>query len=298
MTAKLDDFIKDPLVLEELIHPRTKLIMVLGGSDSGKTTLIECLADFLSRQGALGVIDLDMGQSHIGPPTTIAWGKIEERFRGWSRVVENDFYFTGTTTPFGSLLPSVVGAALITDSARASCRKVVADTTGLIAEPAGRILKHYKIDLLSPDVLISLERSCELEHILGPFRTIKRPKIFRLTVPERVKAKTVVNRGRYRFEKMKSYLAGSRLVEVQADKTGVRLTWGPSPRSLAGLKNRVVSFRDERNRDVALGIIERTRLKEKALLIRTPMSAGTRFSTIVVGRAVLDTANSLLINKR
>ena len=97
---------------------------------------------------------------------------------------------------------------------------------------------------------------------------------------------------------MKAYLSGSRLVGVQTDKVGIVLTWEPSRFSLAGLKNRVVSFRDERNRDIALGSIEKTKSKEKELLIRTPLDAGACFSTIVIGRAVLDMTNSRLINKR
>lgn len=298
MTPELEDIIRDPLTIEELRRPRNKLIMVVGGSDTGKTTLVECVANLLSKHSPLGIVDLDMGQSHIGPPATVAWGKVEGGFPGWSKIGMEDFYFTGTTTPFGSLLPTVSGAALVTDRALSLCRKVVVDTSGLIAGPVGRILKQYKIDLLRPDLVLALERAGELGHILDAFRSHTRPKILRLPVPDTVRTKTVPKRSLYRFEKIRKYFSRSRMIEVSLDNLGVRFTSEPSRFSLAGLKNRVVSFRDEKNRDLALGIVERIMSAEHRLLIRTPLSADARFSSIVIGKAVIDTANSLLADKR
>src|SRR5512143_4154216 len=121
----IEDFIEDSSVIEVLSDVRNRLIMVIGGSDTGKTTLIEFLADFLSAKTKVGIVDLDMGQSHIGPPTTIAWGRVSGRFRDWKDIPVEDFYFTGTVTPFGSLVPSVAGAKLITDRALSSVRKVI-----------------------------------------------------------------------------------------------------------------------------------------------------------------------------
>ncbi len=297
MTPRLEDFIRDPSIIEELTRPRNKLIMVVGGSDTGKTTFVECAADFLSRHAPLGIVDLDMGQSHIGPPTTVAWGKIREGFWEWSRIATEDFYFTGTTTPFGSLLPTVVGAALVTDRALSCCEKVLVDTTGLIAGPAGRILKQSKVDILRPDVVLALERSSELGHILDAFRFHTHPRVFRLRVPDAVKSKAAPGRNLYRFAKMKGYLSGSHLLEVSLDAVGVRPIRELSRLSLANLKNRVISFRDERNRDIALGVIEKIRSGENGLLIRTPLSAGTRFSTIVIGKARFDRERAVLTDR-
>ncbi|MCL4474623.1 MAG: hypothetical protein M1508_00145 [Nitrospirae bacterium] len=297
MTAALEDFIREADTMKELVSPRNRLVMAVGSSDSGKTTLVECLVDFFSGHAETGVVDLDMGQSHIGPPTTIAWGRIKERFDGWDRVKMEDYYFTGTTTPVDSLLPTVVGARLMTDNALTSCRKVVVDTTGLISEPAGRVLKQLKIDLLCPDIILALERSHELAHILDAFRFQKRPKIFRLPVPEEVKTKTAARRGQYRFEKMKKYFAHSHTLEMSIRDTGIRFTREPLHFSHSALKSRIVSFRDEKNIDIGLGFIEEIEPKDKMLLIRTPMS-NVKFASLVIGRAEMDMANSLLVDKR
>jgi polynucleotide 5'-kinase involved in rRNA processing len=157
------------------------------------------------------------------------------------------------------------------------------------------------MDLLRPDMVLALERSGELSHILDAFRFHRRPKISRLAVPDTVKTKAVSRRSLYRFEKIKRYFSHTRTVEVSVDDVGVRSTREPRRQppgfSLQGLKNRVVSFRDEQNRDVALGIVEAIRSRENKLLIRTPMGADSRFSTIVIGKARLDREHSLLTDK-
>ncbi len=297
MIAELEDFIRDAGTLKELASPRNRLIMAIGCSDSGKTTLVECVADFCSVHAATGVVDLDMGQSHIGPPTTIAWGRIRGRFDGWEKIAMESYYFAGTTTPVGSLLPALAGAKLMTEKALASCKKVVVDTTGLISGPAGRALKHLKIDLLRPDVILALERSHELAPVLDAFRFQKHPTICRLPAPEAVRTKTATRRGRYRFEQMKKYLIHSRILSVSVRGTGMRFTREVTPFGPAALENRIVSFRDEENNDIGLGLIEKIDLKEEKLLIRTPMSK-TQFASLVIGRAEMDRANSLLVDTR
>lgn len=42
-------------------NPKNRLIMVTGGSDTGKTTLTRCIAHLLAQEGEVGIVDLDMG---------------------------------------------------------------------------------------------------------------------------------------------------------------------------------------------------------------------------------------------
>jgi polynucleotide 5'-hydroxyl-kinase GRC3/NOL9 len=285
MTGKLEDFIKEDKIIEELLAPRNKLIMVLGGADTGKTTVIECIADLIARVTPVGIVDADMGQSHVGLPTTIAWGQIKGGFKDWQSIKTESFYFTGTLSPPGNLLPVMVGAKLITDSAGASCDKVIIDTTGLIAEPAGRVLKQFKIDLLRPDIVIALEYSNELEHILNGFKSQKLPKIYRLTVPVQVKSKSITLRTEFRINKFKSYFSEAQTVEVSFEDAEIRFTRDSVRLNTMELKDRVVSIRDERNWDIALGIIKHISQKERKILIRSPINKDISFATIVIGTA-------------
>lgn len=284
---RLGDFIRDPKMIDELIAPANRMIVVIGGADTGKTTMVEALADFLSRKTVVGLVDLDMGQSHLGPPTTIGWGRAEKGFRGWERIEVEDFYFAGTVTPVGSLLPAVVGAKLITDKALSSCRKVIVDTTGLIAEPAGRVLKQFKIDLLLPNMVLALECSGELGSILETFRFHKQPRIHRLPVPGQAKSKSTPVRSGHRYKKMKAYLKGAEKLEVLLEEIGLRFSGRPLGFS-SSLRNRIVSFRDGYNKDVALGVIEEVKVRLKRLVVRSPLRSDAEYTCIVIGRAELD----------
>lgn len=297
MVIEIKDFIKDELLIKEIIKPENRLIMVIGGTDTGKTTLVECIADFLAREKSVGIVDLDMGQSHIGPPTTITWGRIEGGFKSWSNIIPEEFYFTGTLNPVGSLLPTVVGAKLITEKALISCKKVIVDTTGLISGPAGLILKQFKIDLLSPDIVLALEVSQELQHILVPFTHNKSPKIYRLNVYSNILPKDIITRRQYRFEKIRSYFIDTHIIEVLIPAVNLRFTKDIINLDIMDVKNRIVSFRDDTNKDMALGIIEGINLRDKKFLIRTPLSSGTKFCTIVIGKTEVDLVNSLLRDK-
>ncbi|HXX56484.1 MAG TPA: Clp1/GlmU family protein [Thermodesulfovibrionales bacterium] len=288
MAGTLEDFIRDKAVLRELTESANKIIMILGGSDSGKTTLIEHLAHSLAKDSTVGIVDLDMGQSHIGPPTTVAWGKVRGGFEGWSGVMTEDFYFTGTVTPLGSLLPAVTGAKLMTDKAASSCDKVIIDTTGLIAEPAGRLLKQHKADIICPDIILAVDRSGELDHILDPFLLQRRPRVCRLPVPDFIGAKSPSQRGCYRFEKIAAYFHGADVIEVRTADIPLRMTGGPLRGDITRMRNRIVSFRNEHNRDISLGFIEGIDADRETLQVLTPLKHGTRFTAVIVGKTEID----------
>ena len=298
MTPLPGAFIGNSNALQALTRPENRLIMIVGGSDSGKTTLVESLVDFLSQRVLTGIVDLDMGQSHIGPPTTIAWGKVKGGFPGWERIETEDCYFTGTTTPAGSMLPALAGAGLMTEKALTACKKVIVDTTGLISESAGRVLKQLKIDLLCPDIVLALERSGELAPVLDAFRFQKHPEVHRLPVSEGVKTKTAAERGQYRFDKMKRYLAHSRTLELSLEDVGIRFTREPLHFSIRDMRNRIVSFRDAGNLDIGLGFIEDVVFRDKRLIVRTPVGRDADFTCLLIGKAEIDRENSLLVDRR
>lgn len=276
-------------IIKEVIEPY-KLIMVIGAPDTGKTTLVWNIARFLAQSYSTAIVDLDMGQSHIGPPTTIAWAKMEKEATDWSQLKVRDLYFTGTVSPVRNLLPTIVGAGLITEKALNAVEKVIIDTTGLITEPVGRILKQCKIDLLMPDVVIAIESKSELSHILKPYAFCKKPKIVKLAPSHDVKIKTPTNRIEYRFKKMGEYLKKAITLEIPKDKIEIRFLRNIDPPF--GLLNRVISFRDKFNRDKGLGLIKD--LTKNDLIILTPITDINNLSTIVVGRTIFDTKEKSL----
>lgn len=280
--------------------PENRLILVIGASDTGKTTFIETIAGKFSSRFRLAIVDLDMGQSHIGPPTTIGWARIPVGFKDLSSLKEEEFYFTGTVTPLGSLLPAITGARLMADRAMGASDKVIVDTTGLVSEPAGRVLKHYKIEILRPDLIICLERADELSHIKEPFRLSLRhlhqvPRFYTLKPSSEVRQKSPSERQEYRYRLMETYLEGSEIKELKISDLGFLFTGERINFDNSDLKNRIVSLRDFSNRDMGLGVVELVKPKEGKIYIRAK-ELPQRPVTIVIGKAVMDRKERTLRN--
>ncbi|MFN3480199.1 MAG: Clp1/GlmU family protein [Thermodesulfovibrionales bacterium] len=277
--------------IEKIVDPRKRVIMVIGASDSGKTTLVWSIARSLKERFRTAIVDLDMGQSRIGPPTTIGWAMMAPDIEDWAELNVRDFYFTGTVTPLGNLLPAITGARLMTERALNSAEKVIIDTTGLISEPAGPVLKHHKIDILRPDIILAVELSNELSHILDPLRFNRKPDIVRVPVPPGIRIKTQPRRGEYRFERMINYLKGAEEISLDKDRIGIRYTRTPL-RFKSEFLNRIISLRNRSNQDIAIGVIKG--LTEKDIKVLTPLRDANEVSSLIIGRTVIGIENRTL----
>ena len=158
--------------------------MIIGASDSGKSTVARYLYQELCRHGVrVAYLAADVGQSTLGLPTTLNASLADEPGDGrFPPEGAHASYFVGSTTPRGHMLPSVIGAFRLQQWALAmGANAVVVDTTGLVDKAqGGKALKQWKIELLAPDVVIGLYREQELEPILWPLRRDRRVRCIEL----------------------------------------------------------------------------------------------------------------------
>jgi polynucleotide 5'-kinase involved in rRNA processing len=142
--------------------------MVLGAPDTGKSTLCRYLvfrAYLKGHQAAL--VDLDLGQSHLGPPATLGLGLFPPRRPGDDGLHPEGLYFIGRTSPVGSILEVVVGCRVLVDLALSQgYTRVVVNTSGLVQGPGALRLKRAQAELLHPTLLLALQRDRELELLL------------------------------------------------------------------------------------------------------------------------------------
>jgi polynucleotide 5'-hydroxyl-kinase GRC3/NOL9 len=158
------------MVLEE----RLRTILVIGAADRGKSTFCGYLIRMLVEAGhRVAFVDADIGQKDIGPPAAITMG-YSDGDSTLRAITPAAYYFVGSTSPVGRMLPLVVGTAHLARAADASF--VIVDTTGYI-EGGGRILKGYKIEAVQPDLIVGIERKLELEPILKPYRAFRTVRI-------------------------------------------------------------------------------------------------------------------------
>ena len=135
----------------------------------------------LAQERRIAIVDADVGQSSLGPPTTIGLGVVAAPFQRLQELPPAALYFVGATSPRGHLVPMIVGTKRLVDGAqRLEVGQVIIDTCGFISADGGQALKYYQIDLVDPDVVVCLQRGEECEPLLLAFRHGHRPRILRL----------------------------------------------------------------------------------------------------------------------
>jgi polynucleotide 5'-hydroxyl-kinase GRC3/NOL9 len=262
-------------------------VMVIGRSDTGKTTLARYLFHQLCRHhGKVGFLDCDVGQSTLGLPTTmtLALSAMAEESHFPPRG-EAFSYFVGSTSPRGHMLPTVVGARKLQAKAQEmGAEAIVVDTTGLVDRAAGGgALKHWKIELLQPSALVSLTRGSELEHILWPWRRDRRVRVHELRVSKYVQERNRETRIRYREERFRNYFGKAGALKVPIISTVV---FGIEEMS----RGRVLAFQDEGGFALALGVAQGYERSSQTLAVRTPLTSMEGVSSIRFGTLRLDPA--------
>lgn len=205
-------------VAERIKHD-AKICIVLGKTDSGKSTLCKYLIRTWTFSGIrVGYVDSDLGQSTLGPPTTVGL-KIFN-----SPPDQNDYtnppylHFVGNTAPDGFLLQTLHAVKMMVDKSRQHGSQItLVDTTGFVDGPVARVLKLHKIEMLSPQWVLALQAEDEMEHLLKGYEKMGW-QVVRLGCSKHVVTRSQAERQRYRSQKYKAYFKLAKNVECPVHK--------------------------------------------------------------------------------
>jgi polynucleotide 5'-hydroxyl-kinase GRC3/NOL9 len=208
-------------------HEKPLKLMLVGGVDSGKTTLLTFLVNSLVESGLdVAVVDSDVGQKGILPPATISLAFPSGKVSAVSELEPFAHYFIGTTSPAQYVGEMAVGVKKLADLASGQADIVVVDTTGFVTG-VGIDMKRLKAELLRPDFTIVLERSGEMEslkRILSPYT-----RVLTLSVSDRARPHSPEERRLIRAAKWREYFSGAGTVDVDLKEvvpTGTELFHG------------------------------------------------------------------------
>lgn len=139
-------------------------VFVVGKVDSGKTTFSFYLAKEAIQQGIkVAIVDSDIGQSTIGPPTTIGL-KFFNCFSSLNNLKADFLYFVGDTSPRFRALEVLAGTKKMVDKASERLADLtIIDSCGLFAPPFGLNLKLQKINLIQPSFIIAFAKGEEVK---------------------------------------------------------------------------------------------------------------------------------------
>jgi polynucleotide 5'-hydroxyl-kinase GRC3/NOL9 len=250
--------------------------LVLGASDTGKTSLVTRLAGRLAARGSrVAVVDADLGQSEIGPPTTIGLGRVDGPLARLSAARVEALYFVGATSAARVIGATARGAGALVARARAGgFDRILVDTSGLIAPGIGRALKEAKIRAVDPDLLVCLQRAAECEHILARYADVARPALLRLPALARGRRRSTEERRRHRVAALAAYFASARAVEIDP----ALVAGGPVG---AALEERLVGLLDAAGETVGIGRI--ARVDAGGVTVETPVALEA-IARVVVGQ--------------
>lgn len=257
-------------------------ILLLGDVNTGKTTFAQHLFLELCRHHArVALLDLDTGQSTLGPPTTLGLALASQDEPHFPPRRHLTLWFIGSTSPRGHMLPAVVGARRLQERAQAlGADAILVDTTGLIDPAQGGVsLKHWKIEALQPTIIIALRRGDELEPILAPLRHDPRFTLHELPVSDAVRTRSLDDRTARRQAQFRLYFSGARTHQFSFDDLAVY-------DDLDLVPGRLISFQGRSGFTLALGVVEA--VEGRRLQVLTPLRKPEAVANMRVGRLRVD----------
>jgi polynucleotide 5'-hydroxyl-kinase GRC3/NOL9 len=185
-----------------------QVVLVIGSTDVGKSTFCRFLADSAIGRGLkTAFVDTDVGQSQIGPPTTIGMKSLAPedspvQFNGTA----DQLYFVGDLSPRGHYLEVLTGTRLMVDRARETeADFIIVDTSGYVHDALAVTLKQQKIELIRPNHVVCIGRSNELEQITACYSQQDWLNIHYLLPHRNVRSKSSKARSRYRKAQFDAY---------------------------------------------------------------------------------------------
>ena len=179
------------LTVDEILKSRrnSETVLVMGGIDCGKTSFCIYLANIAIAQGlTVALIDGDLGQSDIGPPTTLGIGYLREPIVDPFNVEPKSLIFLGVTSPSRVVKEVIKSLAKLRRKALDDGLDLtIINTDGWID---GEDAVEYKVRLVeetSPNIVVGIQQSDELNPILNMLRNVT---IFKIEPPETIKRRS------------------------------------------------------------------------------------------------------------
>ncbi len=263
---------------------RARVTLILGTSDTGKTSLTARLAGALAARGErVAVVDADVGQSEIGPPTTVGLGHVAGAVARLGDAEVIALEFVGDTSPVRYIRETADATGrLVRRALDAGFERVLVDTGGLVEGPLGLALKRAKVRAADPDLVLVLQRSDESEPIARALERDVRPRVVRLAPSPAVVRRSAARRREHRERALRDYLAHAATLKLPTARAPLRDRRGEALTDVAeGLLLGVLGAGGE-----TLGIA-RVRAWDAArgcIVVDTPVPA-EQIAALVAGRA-------------
>ena len=199
----------------DIVKRQRGVCVIIGEVDSGKSSLCTFLANkCLEDERRVGVVDADVGQADIGPPTTISSSVVKTPIVGLNRIAADLSFFIGDTSP-SSVPDKVVASATRLKKSIASLTDIVlVNTDGWLAEFNAVRHKTLLLDETKPDLVLGLGRSYET---IDPILERVKAASLRLPSSSFARARSKEERKKSREAGYRRFLEGSHKLTVNQE---------------------------------------------------------------------------------
>ncbi len=231
------------------------VVMVIGGADTGKTTVARMLlSDAVDAGRTVAYVDADLAASTVGPAACVGLSVVETAADLENLADPDELRFVGAVEPNGVVLPHVVAVASLVDVARTPADLVVVDTTNVLSGVVGQTLKYHITELIKPEIIVAISTGSELEPVIGMLRRFLSVRVAEIDPPDGIIPLSPVER----------QLAGAAAFHKDLGndpprwrvQTTVFAPTLPAGFDVARLDGMLVGVQDEHGRCLGLGVLE------------------------------------------
>ncbi len=272
----------------DILEKEKGIAIILGATDTGKSTLARFLIFNLCERGLkVALVDADIGQSFLGPPTTIGLSLFKSD-PDWKLLLSPpEIFFVGSITPEGHFPIHLKGVKRMVDKAVSMAPDLIlADTTGFVLGEGGKELKIRKIDLVSPRFILALQESEELEPILELYKESPLLRILRLPLSDGVRARSMEERRIYRHDRFREYFKNSSVHELAIEEVRIEgEVYDPNGETLPlhwalRINGLLIGLKDSDDETLALGVIRNYIEEKNVVRVLTPFGETEKVKTI------------------
>jgi len=223
----------DEAAKEILSLKKPVTVMVVGGMDSGKTSFCTFLVnEAVMKKWRTSVIDADLGQSDVGPPSTVGFNFVTEPVKDLFDIDARDAVFVGSTSPSGSINKVIEGLIQLKDRVmEAGVDFLVINTDGWVEGEEAAAYKVQLAEKVGPSAVVGMQKGNELTPILDALHDVK---VFVMDSPQLIQPRSREKRKLLRELSYKKYLKGAKMQSLSLSwvkvKDSLFGTGGPLPR--------------------------------------------------------------------
>jgi polynucleotide 5'-hydroxyl-kinase GRC3/NOL9 len=239
--------------LDAIVEMKEGRIVIIGATDVGKSTLSTFLANGLFKeQISCQIVDADIGQADIGPPTTIGSAVTSSFLPSLVELDPSALIFVGDTSPNRVQSKLLDGIQRLSKNEEA--KLTIINTDGWVLDREAIIYKTRLIETVRPDLVLAIASFNELDPIVSGASAIS----MRIEAPTMILSRSQRDRRQIRTSGYRRFLDGGATRAYGKQTIRLKLPLGVSSIETVGrsqLRNLLVGLLDEDGLLLQIGVL-------------------------------------------